>query len=126
MRSCTALLSIVAASLLVAGCTLGASEDASSGSSSTSFTVVIPAGASDMPSRELLGHLPQEPAESGLRLLFSVGETLTVVNNDSVEHTIGLVVVRPGEVLTYAFSVPGTFTGACTLLAGEDISIVVS
>lgn len=75
---------------------------------------------------DVLAHIPSESYEGGLRLLMPLGGTLTVVNEDDYEHTVGLVVVRPGETLTYRFSVAGDFVGACTLLAGEELTVRVS
>lgn len=74
----------------------------------------------------LLDHIPSERYDGGLRLLMPLGSRLTVVNEDDYEHTLGLVVVRPGETLTYRFSVAGDFVGACTLLAGEELTVRVS
>lgn len=100
-----------------------AAEDAPEG-----YVVVVPAGtaASGGDVSGLLAPVPQERYDGGIRLLVEVGDTLTVVNEDDVEHTVGLLVVRPGERLTYRFSVAGDFVGVCTLLAGEELTVRVS
>jgi len=114
---------LLTAAVLAAGC---ASQEAAPAASEADYTVVIPLGASEDPDADLLAGIPQRTGEDGLILLFEEGEMLRVVNEDTVEHTIGLVVVRPGETIDYFFSVPGSFVGACTLLAGENITVEVA
>lgn len=119
----TALLAVVAATLLVAACT--------SSSGSTAYSVIIPEGTWQESDNTVLDALPSESGvdSSGnavLRLLFNKGDSLTVRNDDAVEHVIGLVAVRPGEEISYAFNQVGEFQGSCTLLGRQSVVLVVS
>lgn len=97
------------------------------GSNPQAYEVRIPKDEWKSPSNEVLGDLPQRLESDGTTVLeFSMGDTLQVVNDDIVEHVIGLVAVRPGETVRYVFRQAGTFEGACTLLTGQRVLIEVS
>lgn len=59
------------------------------------------------------------------RIVAHVGDTLRLVNHDSVPHMVGPFLVSPGQTLTSALARAGTYTGTCTLHPGRRISIVV-
>lgn len=122
MRRYTAAL---VALLVVSGCS---SSEPSATAEEGVYVVDVPAGTAESGGdvSSLLAHIPQERYDGGVRLLVNVGDTLKVINRDSEEHTIGLVVVRPGETLSYTFSVEGDFVGICTLLAGEELTVRVT
>lgn len=91
------------------------------------YEVTIPEGTWKDRTGGVLADLPQERGPDGeTTLLFRRGDTLKVVNNDKVVHTIGLVSVRPGETVTHVFKSTGEFEGACTLLIGETVVLSVS
>ena len=60
------------------------------------------------------------PAELDVR----VGESIRVVNNDSVDHLIGPFFVGAGETLRQNFPNEGRFEGVCT--THEDGSFVLN
>jgi hypothetical protein len=93
----------------------------------TTYTVVIPRGEWQNRTGNVLDPVPQRTAEDGGTVLtLKTGDTLVVVNDDEVEHVIGLVAVRPGETVTHTFTQTGEFEGACTLLSGERVTISVT
>jgi plastocyanin len=51
------------------------------------------------------------PAE----LVVHVGESIRIVNDDVVDHTVGAFYVAAGETLTQEFRSPGTLEGECTV-----------
>lgn len=82
---------------------------------------VIPAGTQEELKRG------REPA--GLppyRLNVKVGDTLEVVNRDSVAHTYGFIVVSPGQTARYTFRRAGEFRGSCTVALHDSVIITVT
>jgi plastocyanin len=61
------------------------------------------------------------PAEMHVR----TGDSLTITNDDDVEHEVGLFTIRPGETLGYTFPNPGIFRGACTVHPSGGLTIYV-
>jgi hypothetical protein len=94
-------------------------------SSGRTYEVRIPEGQLTSKNDSVLSELPQRTDEPGRVLMFSRGDTLVVVNDDTVEHVIGLVTVRPGETVEHTFLQTGSFEGSCTLLIGERVVIEV-
>jgi len=52
-----------------------------------------------------------------------VGDTVVVVNEDSVTHTLGPFTVRAGETQRMVFSEPGYYFGVCTVGDHETVTI---
>lgn len=84
------------------------------------YDVVIPAGTSEkLEAGEDVALLPAE-------VELSVGDKLTVTNNDDRLQTVGPLTVRPGETLTYTFSDAGRFSGACSVHPSRSVTFIVT
>lgn len=59
-----------------------------------------------------------------LELNLKVGDSIEVVNNDSVTHTYTFLVLKPGEVGRYTFRNAGNFTADCTV--GEHTKVTIN
>lgn len=89
------------------------------------YRVTIDRGAAVRGDSSALTSLPHRYQDAQLVLEFADGDTLTIVNDDSVPHAIGFLNVRPGETLTHRFTQTGRFEGDCTLL-GDSIVIDIT
>lgn len=87
----------------------------------TVHTYVIPPGTQEelKKGREPAGLPPY-------RLNVKVGDTLEVVNQDSVAHTYGFIVVSPGQTARYTFRRAGEFQGSCTVALHDSVIITVT
>ncbi len=127
MRNATETTSLTGRCLVALVGVLAAAFISACASGPMVYEVVIPEGEWHEQTSQVLADLPQRSEDDGSTiLLFDVGDTLTVANNDSVEHVIGLVAVRPGETVRHVFRQAGVFEGSCTLLTGERVLIEVS
>jgi hypothetical protein len=106
----------IAAILLLVVVVLVAGRD-----TSVTHRFVIPPGT-----RDLLEKGVEPPGMPPDRLRVSVGDTLEIVNNDSVAHTYGFMVMKPGETSTYTFRRAGEFQGACTVALHSAVVISVT
>lgn len=84
------------------------------------WSYVVPAGS-------------QEKAEQGQfvedilpeQLTISVGDTITILNEDSVVHSFGPFTVRPGEFQKMTFVEQGNYFGVCTVGGHDTVTITV-
>ncbi|MCK6580642.1 MAG: FixH family protein [Anaerolineae bacterium] len=83
--------------------------------------IVIPAGTG------ALIEAGQDPGiiPSEIYLSLSAQSALVIVNNDTVDHTVGPFFVRAGETIRQAFSRPAVYEGGCSIHPGEQVRIVV-
>lgn len=81
---------------------------------------VIPKGAADRISGgESIVLMPPN-------LKVRVGDTITVVNNDTYDQDIGPYFVRAGETLRQTFKTAGVLQGECLFASGGVFKITVS
>lgn len=84
------------------------------------WSYVVPAGTKEkMDKGVFTGDILPE------QLTISVGDTVTIENQDSVVHTFGPFTVRPGEFQKMSFTEPGYFFGVCTAGGHKTITITV-
>ena len=84
------------------------------------WSYVVPAGS-------------QEKADKGQfvedilpeQLTIAVGDTITILNEDSVVHSFGPFTVRPGEFQKMTFAEPGYYFGVCTVGGHDTVTITV-
>ncbi len=118
---------LVAVSLGVVAC--GGDDDGASspgvksveaaGADTATYEFVIPPGAGEaLDAGEPLEILPGT-------LEVTVGETISIVNDDDRGHNIGPFFVGAGETLTQRFSSPGEFVGVCTVHPSGQLVLIV-
>ncbi len=98
----------------------GRSDDPTVAPSGVVWSYVVPAGS-------------QEKADKGMfvedilpeQLTISVGDTVSILNEDSVVHSFGPFTVRPGEFQKMTFTEPGYFFGVCTVGGHDTVTITV-
>ena len=56
----------------------------------------------------------------------SVGDTITLVNQDSRPHVVGPWTVMPGTEYSFTFTEPGDFSGACSAHPDKAVRIVAT
>ncbi len=84
------------------------------------LSFVIPAGTgAKIDAGETVEVLPK-------RIEAKVGDTISIVNNDSRDHVMGPFFVGKGEELKQRFTNPGTFTGNCTTNSEGAMELVVA
>jgi plastocyanin len=112
------LVPIIAAVVAVA---LLAGRDDGSSSNGIVWSFVVPAGTKDKQDKgQYVGDILPE------QLNVSVGDTVTIRNEDAVVHTFGPFTVRPGETQKMTFTEPGYFFGVCTVGGHDTVTINVS
>jgi len=84
------------------------------------YSYVIPVGAAEMDEASQVA-AGGPPSSLELR----VGDTIEVRNSDSITHTYSFLVLAPGETGRYTFATEGDFTGDCTFVAHETVTISV-
>lgn len=89
--------------------------------SAVTHRYLIPAGT-----QESLEKGIEPPGMPPYRLRVKVGDTLEIVNNDSVAHTYGFMIMKPGETSRYTFRRAGEFQGACTIALHSAVVISVT
>ena len=116
-----AFLVPIAVAIAVVFALSGRSDDAPAAPSGVVWSFVVPAGS-------------QEKADKGMfvedvlpeQLSISVGDTVTILNEDSVVHSFGPFTVRPGEFQKMTFTEPGYFFGVCTVGGHDTVTITVT
>lgn len=80
---------------------------------------VIPPGTAErLAAGEQVDVLPQ-------RIDLRTQDTLVIVNEDDETFAVGGLSVAGEQTMTYHFSKPGTYSGACQLHPGGNVDIVV-
>ena len=81
-------------------------------------TYVIPAGTKEKMDKNIFTQdiMPEQ-------VTVDVGDTVVVVNEDSVTHTLGPFTVRAGETQRMVFSQPGYYFGICTVGDHDTVTI---
>lgn len=102
---------------VVAGGSTGSSSE--SADAPSSYGVVIPSGTGKRIASGFHLYLIPE------NLQMHVGDTLVVVNEDTMVHEVGPFFVRPGETMRHTFVEPGKYIGACTFHPAGEVSIEV-
>lgn len=59
------------------------------------------------------------------QLTVAVGDTITILNEDTVVHSFGPFTVRPGEFQKMTFAEPGYYFGVCTVGGHDTVTITV-
>ena len=85
------------------------------------WSYVVPAGSKERADKGMFVEdvLPEQ-------LTISVGDTVTILNEDSVVHSFGPFTVRPGEFQKMTFTEPGYFFGVCTVGGHDTVTITVT
>lgn len=115
-----AFLVPIAVAIAVVFALSGRSGEETAAPSGVVWSYVVPAGS-------------QEKADKGMyvedvlpeQLTISVGDTVTILNEDSVVHSFGPFTVRPGEFQKMTFTEPGYFFGVCTVGGHDTVTITV-
>jgi hypothetical protein len=115
-----AFLIPVSAALVVVFVVAGGSDEPVPTVDGVVHTFEVPPGTADLQERGLLTADVFPEAYT-----VNVGDTITVVNNDSEIHTFGPFTVRPGETQSLTFTEPGYFFGVCTAGPHETVTITV-
>ncbi len=116
-----AFLVPIAVAIAVVFALSGRSDDQAVTTTGVVWSYVVPAGS-------------QEKADKGMfvedvlpeQLTIAVGDTVTILNEDSVVHTFGPFTVRPGEFQKMTFTEPGYFFGVCTVGGHDTVTITVT
>ncbi|MFM7125275.1 MAG: hypothetical protein ACKOYO_00225 [Actinomycetota bacterium] len=90
------------------------------GSSGVVWSYVVPAGAQAKADK---GEFVEDVLPE--QLTIAVGDTVTILNEDSVTHTFGPFTVRAGEFQKMTFTEPRYFFGACSVGGHETVTITV-
>lgn len=97
------------------GLQIGAADDVSE----FDWDYVIPEGTADRINRgEPVTIVPAE-------LTVVVGDTIRIVNDDVVDHVVGVFYVRAGSTLTQQFRSAGTLAGDCSVHPSGAFSLTV-
>lgn len=98
----------------------GRSSDESAAPTGVVWSYVVPAGSKEKADKGMFVEdvLPEQ-------LTISVGDTVTILNEDSAVHTFGPFTVRPGEFQKMTFTEPGYFFGVCTVGGHDTVTITV-
>lgn len=116
-----AFLVPIAVAIAVVFALSGRSTDQPAAPTGVVWSFVVPAGS-------------QEKADKGMfvedvlpeQLSIAVGDTVTILNEDSVVHSFGPFTVRPGEFQKMTFTEPGYFFGVCTVGGHDTVTITVA
>lgn len=80
---------------------------------------VIPAGTADrLAAGEVVEIVPSE-------LRVTVGDTIRIVNDDVVDHIVGVFYVRAGSTLTQQFQSTGVLAGECSVHPSGQFTLTV-
>lgn len=120
-RGLFALLAVVWAMILLFAAVVTVVLVSDSGPDPVTHQYVIPPGTA-----EKLSNFEEVPGLPPLELNIKVGDTLKIVNNDSVLHEYSFIVVKPGETGEYKFKTKGRFRGACTVGLHAEVVINVT
>lgn len=98
----------------------GRSGHDSGSASGTVWSFVVPAGTRAKADKGQ--YVPDIVPE---QLTVSVGDTVSIRNEDSAVHTVGPFTVRPGETQKMTFTERGYFFGVCTVGGHATVTITV-
>lgn len=116
-----AFLVPIAVAIVVVFALSGRSDSGSATPTGRVWSYVVPAGSKEKADKGLfVGDILPE------QLSIAVGDTVTILNEDSVVHTFGPFTVRPGEFQKMTFTEPGYFFGVCTVGGHDTVTITVS
>lgn len=115
-----AFLVPIAVAITVVLALSGGPEENPASPSGVVWSYVVPAGARERADKGMFVEdvLPEQ-------LTISVGDTVTILNEDSVVHSFGPFTVRPGEFQKMTFTEPGYFFGVCTVGGHDTVTITV-
>lgn len=83
------------------------------------FSYVIPEGSGERIARgEPLAILPRD-------MRTKVGETIQIVNDDTVPHILGPWFVGPGETVRQRFVTAGVYEGSCSVHPDGAFTVIV-
>lgn len=121
MLATLAFLVPIAVAIAVVFALSGRSDGGSATPTGTVWSFVVPAGSKEKADKGLFVEdiLPEQ-------LSISVGDTVTILNEDSAVHSFGPFTVRPGEFQKMTFTEPGYFFGVCTVGGHDTVTITVS
>lgn len=116
-----AFLVPIAAAIAVVFALSGRSNDQPATPSGVVWGYVVPAGSKEKADKGVFVEdvLPEQ-------LTISVGDTVTILNEDSAVHSFGPFTVRPGEFQKMTFTEPGYFFGVCTVGGHDTVTITVT
>ncbi|MFM8856420.1 MAG: hypothetical protein ACKOI2_04300 [Actinomycetota bacterium] len=116
-----AFLVPIAVAIAVVVALSGRSNDQPAAPSGVVWSFVVPAGAKEKADKGMFVEdvLPEQ-------LTISVGDTVTILNEDSAVHSFGPFTVRPGEFQKMTFTEPGYFFGVCTVGGHDTVTITVT
>jgi plastocyanin len=95
------------------------SVEAAAAADAATYEFVIPPGAGEA----LDAGQPLEILPGTLEV--TVGDTISIVNEDDRGHNVGPFFVGAGETLTQRFSSPGEFVGVCTVHPSGQLVLIV-
>lgn len=101
---------VVAAALLLSG-----SEKATP----RTIVITIPSGTAALVARGKDPHVVPQ------KIRGAVGDTLEIVNNDRVSHTVGPFLVAAHQRIAFPLRRAGVFTGSCSLHPNDRIALIV-
>ena len=112
------LLAVVA--VLGSAATACGAASGEQGLPAPTYEYVIPEGSGDLIARgEPLDILPQQ-------LDAVLGETIQIVNDDTIGHVLGPWFVGAGETIRQRFANTGTVEGYCSVHPDESFTITVT
>jgi plastocyanin len=116
-----AFLVPIAVAIAVVFALSGRSNDRPAAPSGVVWSFVVPAGSKEKADKGMFVEdvLPEQ-------LTISVGDTVTILNEDSAVHSFGPFTVRPGEFQKMTFTEPGYFFGVCTVGGHDTVTITVT
>lgn len=116
-----AFLVPIAVAIAVVFALSGRSNDQPAAPSGVVWSYVVPAGSKEKADKGMFVEdvLPEQ-------LTISVGDTVTILNEDSAVHSFGPFTVRPGEFQKMTFTEPGYFFGVCTVGGHDTVTITVT
>lgn len=116
-----AFLVPIAVAIAVVFVLSGRSDGGSATPTGKVWSFVVPAGAKAKADK---GEYVEDVLPE--QLTIAVGDTVTILNQDSAVHTFGPFTVRPGEFQKMTFTEPGYFFGVCTVGGHETVTITVT
>jgi len=116
-----AFLVPIAVAIAVVFALSGRSNDRPAAPSGVVWSFIVPAGSKEKADKGMVVEdvLPEQ-------LTISVGDTVTILNEDSAVHSFGPFTVRPGEFQKMTFTEPGYFFGVCTVGGHDTVTITVT
>ena len=120
VRSALLAVALFLGAITLASCGGGDGGDTVAGPEQPTFEYVIPAGSGDLLAQgEPLDILPRT-------LETRVGETIQIINEDTIAHVLGPWFVGPGETLRQRFVDAGEFEGSCSVHPSGAFTVIVA